>query len=278
MPHSAPVLGIVAGGGRLPAILAESCENSGRPYFVALLEGQAAAQSFAGRKAETFRLGAVGRLIKALRRQGVEEIVLAGSVRRPRLAELMPDLWTARFLSRTRAFSRGDDGLLRAIVGVLENDEGFRVIGPDDIAPDLLTPLGVIANVPVSPRLAGLIEPGIAAARSLGRRDQGQAVVIGPDGAICEEGPEGTEALLRDLPAAFKGGVLVKMTKPDQERRVDLPAMGPDTVDQAEKAGLCGLVVEAGGSLLLDRGDMIARADAAGLFLLGAAGDGPARA
>lgn len=272
MPPDLEKLGIIAGGGRLPELLAESCREGGRPVFVAVLKGQGDPVKFPADCSAGFRLGATGGLIKRLRAEGVAEIVLSGTVRRPRLADLLPDLWTARFLARSGAFDLGDDGLLRAIVDVLEREEGFKVVAPEDIAPNLLAPEGQIGGVAASDAARRDVEAGMAAARDLGRRDVGQAVVVRDGRLVAEEGSEGTEAMLAALAArgGAAGGVLVKAMKPQQERRVDLPTIGPDTVGQARAAGLAGIAVEAGRTLVLDRDDLVRAADAAGLFVFGA--------
>lgn len=269
MPPNAPKLGLIAGGGLLPEILARRCRDSGRSLFVAVLSGQGDATRYPADCTETFRLGAAGKLIKHLRAEGVEDVTFAGAVRRPKATDLIPDLWTTKFLARTKAMGFGDDGLLTAIVKALETEEGFRVVGPSDIAPDLLTPVGAVGNNPLRPEMAENLAAGIAGARDLGRRDEGQAVIAKDGEVVCEEGPEGTEALVRGAGETARGGLLVKAMKPGQESRIDLPASGPDTVDQAVAAGLAGIAMEAGRSLMLDRAAMVARADAAGIVLYG---------
>jgi DUF1009 family protein len=264
-----PKLGIIAGGGRLPEILWHRCRSADRPVFVAVLKGQGDAGRYPGAELATFRLGAVGGIIKALKTQGISEIILSGSVRKPKPADLLPDLWTTRFLARTKAFGLGDDGLLKAILAALEGEEGFTVLAPEAVAPDLLTPSGTLGAVALPGAALGDLRAGIAGARDLGRRDAGQAVIAAGGRVVREEGPDGTEAMLAAAGAEALGGILVKAMKPGQEARVDLPAVGPDTVDQAAAAGLSGIAVEAGRSLSLDRDDMIRRADAAGLFVYG---------
>jgi DUF1009 family protein len=262
-------LGIIAGGGLLPEILVQRCRAAGRPVFVAALKGQGDAARFADAEVETFRLGAVGAIIKRLKSLDITEIVLSGAVQRPRAADLIPDLWSARFLARTKALGRGDDGLLTAILTALEEREGFRVLAPHELAPDLLTPTGALGARELSPDMAADLAAGIAGARSLGRRDAGQAVIAAGGRVVAWEGPEGTKAMITAAGPDARGGVLVKAMKPGQEARVDLPAVGPDTVDQALAAGLRGIAVEAGRSLTLDRGEIIRRADAAGVVVHG---------
>ncbi|MAY67496.1 MAG: UDP-2,3-diacylglucosamine pyrophosphatase [Rhodospirillaceae bacterium] len=262
-------LGIIAGGGLLPEILVQRCRAAGRPVFVAALKGQGDPARFADAEVETFRLGAVGAIIKRLRSLDITDIILSGAVQRPRASELIPDLWSARFLARTKALGRGDDGLLTAILNALEEREGFHVLAAHDLAPDLLTPAGALGARPVTQDMTADLAAGIAGARSLGRRDAGQAVIAAGGRVVAWEGPEGTEAMIAGAGPEARGGMLVKAMKPGQEPRVDLPAVGPDTVDQAVAAGLRGIAAEAGRSLTLDRDEITRRADGAGLVVHG---------
>lgn len=264
-----PKLGIIAGGGRLPEILVQRCRAAGRPVFVAVLKGQGDAARFPGAETEMFRVGAVGAIIKRLKSADISEIILSGAVRRPAAADLFPDLWSAAFLARTKALGKGDDGLLRALLAALEDKEGFTVLGPHEVAPDLLTPAGTLGACTMPREQAATLAAGITGARSLGRRDAGQAVIAAAGRIVAEEGPAGTAAMVAGAGAEARGGILVKAMKPGQEPRVDLPAVGPDTVDQALAAGLSGIAVEAGRSLCLDRDEMVRRADAGGLFVHG---------
>ena len=275
-----PKLGILAGGGSLPALLVDTCIRSRRPFFVIAFDGQADAALVASRADGQpvphawVRLGAAGRAVQLLRREGVEDLVMAGRMRRPALMTLRPDLWALRFLWRHRGLKRGDDALLRALIVAL-TDEGFSVVGIDSLLPDLLAPVGVLGAV--QPDAAGLadVRLGIEAALTIGARDVGLGAVSPHGRVIGREGREGTDALLaacagkRSSRSSVPSGVLVKMAKPGQERRVDLPTVGADTVAAAARAGLAGIAVEAGGALIVGRDTMVAAADAAGLFVVG---------
>ena len=260
-----PKLGIVAGGGALPLHLIAACRATGRDFHVLALEGQADPALTEGVPHDWNRLGAGGAGIEKLRDAGVREIVFAGRVRRPSLVALRPDRKTlAVFAKLAGGFKAGDNALLGAIVRALE-DEGFRVVGADEVLVDLLAvegPYGV--HRPDADAYADIAR-GVAAARELGRADMGQAAIVRDGVVLGVETEEGTDALI----ARCSGGVLVKVAKPGQERRIDLPTIGPQTVDAAARAGLKGIAVEAGGALVLDRDEMARRADAAGLFVVG---------
>lgn len=222
------------------------------------------------------RLGAAGRTIKILKIAGVRELVLAGPIKRPGMVAVLPDLWAIRFLIRTGAGGLGDDGLLSAIIRALETEEGFRVVGVDDILPEIIAGEGIIgAHAPDAADELD-IEAGIIAARELGARDEGQAVVVSSGTVLALEDAAGTDAMLAGLAGSKserakgeKGGVLVKTCKPGQEMRADLPTIGPGTVAGAAAAGLGGIAVEAGRALVVDRQKVIRDADAAGLFVVG---------
>ena len=270
-------LGILAGGGALPALLVDRCIRAGRPFLVVAFEGQAEPGLVAPRADGAalphawVRLGAAGRAVRLLRRAGASELVMAGRMRRPRLAQLWPDFWTLRFLVRNRGLKGGDDALLRAIIAALA-EEGFTVVGIDTLLPDLLAPAGVLGAVRPDAAALADVQAAITAALTLGARDVGQAAVARSGQVIGREGAEGTDALLAACVAGRppeRAGVLVKMAKPGQERRVDLPAIGPATVAAAERAGLAGIAVEAGAALIVERAAVVAAADAAGLFVMG---------
>lgn len=264
-------LGIIAGGGDLPARLIDTCRAGGRDFFVVALEGQADPSLTRDAPSAWFRIGAAGAILDCLRREGVRDIILAGRVRRPSLAEMRPDWFTARFMARIGARALGDDGLLRAVVATLE-EEGFRIQGVQDLVSDLLAPAGVLGrHVPdAAARLD--IEQGVRVAKALGHLDVGQAVVVQQGLVLGVEAIEGTDALIRrcaGLARAGAGPILVKCAKPQQDRRLDMPTIGPATVTEAVAAGFQGIAMEAGGTLLLGREAVIAAADAAGLFLDG---------
>ncbi len=267
----APKLGIVAGGGELPARLIEACRIAGRDHFVLALDGHADPRQIGDAPQAWIRLGAAGSGLEQLRRAGVEELVMAGPVRRPSLAELRPDWRTARFFAKVGLKALGDDGLLRAVIHELE-DEGFRIVGADSIIAGHLAPVGVWGRIQPDTQALVDIERGRAVLRGLGALDIGQAVVVQQGIVLGVEAVEGTDALIdrcRDLRRDGAGGVLVKTVKAGQERRADLPTVGIETVRRARAAGLRGIAVEAASTMVVDRETMIVEADAASMFLVG---------
>lgn len=265
-----PKLGIVAGGGALPACLARRAAGQGREVFVLALENHAAGEALGGFPHAWVRLGAAGRALALLREAGVEEVVLAGSVRRPSLAELRPDARTAALLARG-ALRRGDDGLLRTVIEALEG-EGFRVLGAQEIAGGLLAPGGSLGRHRPGAEARADIARGAEVLAALGRVDIGQAVAVQAGVVLAVEAAEGTDGLIAraaGLRRQGPGPVLVKMAKPGQENRADLPAIGPNTLRALAGGGFAGVAVEAGRCLLLERDRVVCLADRAELFVEG---------
>lgn len=264
-------LGILACGGDLPLSVARTARAAGRPVFAVALDGWADPAAWADMPHIVERVGAAGRILGALRREGVRQVVLAGRAVRPSLLSLRPDATGARILARIgRAFFAGDDGLLRAVARVLE-EEGFEVVAPHAVLRDLLPGPGLLSRAAPDAAARSDIRRAIAVVRALGSVDVGQGAVVQQGLVLGVEAIEGTDALLvrcGGLRREGPGGVLVKLVKPGQDRRLDLPAVGPVTIEHAVAAGLRGIAIEAGGTILVNRAATIRAADEAGLFLL----------
>jgi len=264
-------LGVVAGSGGLPRRLVEACRAAGRDVFVLALQGAAEPDTVADVAHAWCPIGAAARGLALLRENEVTELVLAGGVRRPSLVALRPDWRAAKFFARVGYRALGDDGLLSAVVAELER-EGFRVVGPDQVLQAGLAPEGRFGRVRPDGAAMTDIAHGERVARALGALDIGQAVVVQQGLVLGVEAIEGTDALLRRCAGLRReglGGVLVKVEKPGQEQRADRPTIGPRTVELAAAAGLRGIAVEAGTTIVVDRDEVIAAADSAGLFVFG---------
>ena len=263
-------LALIAGTGRLPAVLAAALVAQGRAFVLAELDGFAA-EGMGAHPVERFRVERLVPFMARLRDLGVSELVFAGAVRRPRLDPALFDPATAALVPRLlAAFQAGDDATLRAVIALFE-DEGFLVRGADAVEPALIAGPGVLSRA--APSEADLRDAARAAriVAALGAVDVGQGAVVAQGLCLAVEALPGTDAMLQqvagigDRPA--RTGLLFKAPKPGQDRRVDLPAIGPATVRAAGRAGLAGIVVEAGGVLLIDRAELVALADTLGLFL-----------
>lgn len=265
-------LGILAGGGSLPFQVASAAQAAGRAVFVVGLEGFVDTARLPPWPHEVIRIGAMGRILTALRTNRCQDLVMIGPVRRPGLFDLRPDATGTKLLARVgRAAFAGDDGLLAAAIKIL-GEEGFCVIGAHEILQEALGPRGLLGRVAPDATAMADIARGGTVARALGAVDVGQGCVVQQGFVLAVEAVEGTDAMLArcgPLARTGPGGVLVKVVKPGQERRADLPTIGPDTVAVAAAAGLRGIAFEAGGVILVDRDATVVAADKAGLFLLG---------
>jgi DUF1009 family protein len=263
-------LGIIAGRGDLPVRLVEAARAAGREVYVLAIKNQVE-QSLDGIPHDWIRLGAAGKALDLLRANGVVDLVFAGAVKRPSIAGMMPDARMARFLAKVAGRALGDDGVLRAIVAEFEA-EGFHVVGADDVLRGLVMARGQLGRHTPDDDAWSDIRRGIEIARAIGALDIGQSVVVQQGKVLGVEGVEGTDALIErcaGLRREGPGGVLVKAMKPNQDRRVDLPTVGPETVARAAASGLRGIAVEADNALMIDRSLVVAEADRLGLFLVG---------
>ena len=268
-------VGILAGGGRLPLMIAESVAARGDGVHIVAIEGEADPE--VARFPHTWvNWGQIGRMVATLRAEGATELVIAGGVTRPDLRRIRPDAGFFTSLPQiVRLLAGGDDSVLSRVVRFFEG-KGLTVRGVHEVAPDLLAGDGRMGALDLGALDRADAELGFAVRQALGAVDAGQAVAVAEGKVLAIEGAEGTDAMLRrvaGLPgreaSGVRRGVLAKGPKPGQELRVDMPAIGPRTVEQAAAAGLAGVVVEAGAVLVLDRAEAIRLADAAGCALYG---------
>lgn len=267
-------IALIAGRGALPGLLAARLSAEGQAPLLAELEG------FESLSRDTvdvlrFRLERLVPFLDHLQDQGVTRAVFAGGVHRPRLDPALIDPATMQLLPRIMAaMQQGDDGTLREVI-TLMGEWGVEVVGAQDICPDLVAAPGVLGAHQPKPGDKQDAARGFDILDLTGAADVGQGCVVAQGQCLALEALPGTDVMLTHLAqlradgvALPDGGVFCKAPKPGQDRRIDLPALGPDTVTRAHAAGLRGIAFEAGGVLLIDRAGMIARADDLGLFLL----------
>lgn len=272
----ADTLGLVAGQGRLPFEVARGARRAGRRVWVAALRGLADPALAAEADALAWlHVGEVGALLAGLRAEGVRELVLCGLVPKgllfadPSLVKL--DAAAARLLAGLR--DRRDDALLRALADALEA-EGFTVASQAAYTAELLAPEGPLGGVAPSAAQRDDVAFGWPIAKALGALDIGQTLVVRERTVLAVEAIEGTDAAIRRGAALGGGPVSVlKVWKPTQDPRLDVPVVGPDTIATLAAAGADLLAIEAGRTLVLERAELVARADAAGVCVLGVAGE-----
>ena len=272
-------LGIIAGRGPLPCVLAESATARGLPLHIVAIRGEAREEI--ERFPHTWiKWGEIGKMFAALDKNGCGDLVIIGGVNRPDLANVRFDLGAVRTLPFLLSLGKGgDDHVLSRIVRFFE-DKGYRVHGAGDVAPELLAGEGRLGDRAPSAEDRADIATAFQVVSALGRFDVGQAAVVVKGHVLAVEAAEGTDAMLvrcaelRELGRTgrrTRAGVLVKAPKPGQEERVDLPTIGPETVGKAAAAGLAGIAVAAGQVLMAERAATIEAANQHGLFLVGEA-------
>lgn len=271
-------LAIIAGNGFLPIHLADAARAAGENPFVIPLRNESD-QRFDGFETASASIADIARFDRIFREKGIDRVVLSGGVRRrPDWRDIRPNWKALRKLPGLvgTLLSGGDDALLQAAIGIIES-QGCRVIGAHEIAPGLLARTGPMGRHAPSGDDLRDIDKAAEAALRLGELDIGQGAVSVGGRVVALEGVEGTDSMLERVAglraegriSARRRGVLVKLCKPQQDMRADLPAIGPSSVANAARAGLAGIAVEAGRALVLEEEKMIAAADAAGLFVCG---------
>lgn len=271
-------LAIVAGSGKLPLYIADAAREVGEDPFIFRLRNEAD-DPFDGFQSDVIGVGDLKGLADTIAREGIKRVVMSGAVkRRPPFSEIRVNLRSILKLpvALKTLLSGGDDAVLRMVISLLEA-QGCQVVGAHQILPSLLATLGPIgAKVPTADDERDIARAS-AAAVALGLLDVGQGAVAVGGRIVALEGVEGTDAMLHRVAqlradgriSQRRKGVLVKLCKPQQDVRVDLPTIGVSTVENAVKAGLAGIAVEAGRALVVEREAMIRKADEAGIFITG---------
>lgn len=275
---------ILAAGGRVPIEVAAASRAAGRDVFVIGLEGEVDAGIGAFPHAIA-KWGQIGRIEQLVRAHRARDLVLIGTVaRRPDFGSMAIDLGTLRYLPRLiKAMFGGDDTVLANFSRYIE-ERGFRIVGAHEVAPDLVADAGPVAGR--APEAAALTDARLAldAARAIGAIDAGQAAVAVLGRVVALEAAEGTDAMLERVETLRKNGrikwsgragVLAKRSKPQQDIRLDMPAIGPRTIEAAARAGLAGIAIEAGRVMIAERKETVALAENTGTFIFAVAGTPP---
>jgi DUF1009 family protein len=266
-------LALICGGGSLPLAVADFVSARGRQVLLCPLRGIARPEDYAQRPHTWLRIAKFGTFARAARAAGCHELVLIGSLVRPAFWQLRFDLTTLKLLPRiAAAFRGGDDHLLSSGARLIE-EQGFRVLGAHEVAPEILVPEGTLGQ-----RDRADIALGLDYLHATGPFDVGQAVVVAGRHVLAVEAAEGTDQMLERIAAlrasgriraSTVGGVLVKAPKRGQDLRFDMPSIGPLTVEGAARAGLAGIAVVAGGSIVAEPERLVQAADTANIFVVG---------
>lgn len=271
-------LAIICGGGSFPGAVAEAVTRRGRRAVLFAVKGWADASFVERHPHHWVALGQVGRFRRLANDEGCRDVLLIGTLLRPPLRQIRLDWQTIRLMPRiVSAFRGGDDWLLSSI-GKMMEEAGLRLVGLKDVASDIIVPEGTLGRHQPSARDRSDIARALDLIAAMGPFDVGQAVVVADNHVLAVEAAEGTDNLLLRLAdlrrqgrvaTPERVGVLVKAPKPAQDRRFDLPAIGPATVTNAARAGLAGIAVAAGNTIIADAAETVAAADDAGIFLAG---------
>ena len=265
-------LGIIAGGGGIPHMLVKHCIETGREFFVLAIKDNADKGLVNSSVPHLWiRIGQAGTGFDTFKKENVKEVVMIGVIKRPSVFDLVPDLKTTALLAKIGSKALGDDGILRVLANEIES-EGMKVIGVHEVLTEILVKKGVYGKVKPDKQAVLDIERGVEVALKLGEADVGQATIVQQGLVLAVEGIEGTDELIRrskDYARGGVGGVLVKLKKPQQDVRLDLPTIGAETVKNAHKSGLRGIAVHEGNMLIVDEAEVIKLADKLGLFIIG---------
>jgi DUF1009 family protein len=269
---------LVCGGGSFPGAVADTIVRSGRRPVMFAIRGWADPGVVEQYRHHWVALGQLGRFFRLARAEQCRDVLFIGTLLRPPLRQIRLDWQTIRLMSRVVQFFRGGDDRLLSGMAQLMEDEGLRIVGLKSVAPDVIVPDGVLGRCRPSPRDRGDIARGLDLLAALGPFDVGQAAVVADNHVLAVEAAEGTDNMLRRV-VELRGqgrvtapegvGVLVKAPKPSQDHRFDLPAIGPQTIANAANAGLAGVAVAAGNTIIADAAEVIAAADRAKIFLVG---------
>ena len=262
---------VIAGGGILPRKLADNFYPSGDRIFFLAFRNVTDPEVVAGRHHEWLELGEIQKAIDAMHRNNVDKVVMAGPIQRPALSSLALDIRALKMLATGGLKAFGDDGLLSLVVKEIEK-EGIKVIGIEQILSGVLTKEGLLAGPKPTKISWDDIKRGLQVLNSLGPCDVGQSIAVQEGIVLAIEAIEGTDQMIEragSLQRNVSGPILIKISKTNQDKRVDLPTAGPETVNNAIRWGFQGLALEANNSLLLDKDRVIEIAEKNSFFVIG---------
>ncbi len=277
-------LAMICGGGSLPLAVADKVASSGRRVVLFPLRGAAEGTAVERFPHHWLHIGQIGKFMRLARAEGCRDVVLIGALIRPSIWQTRPDFKALMLMPRILAAFRGGDNHLLSGMGRLLEQDGFRLLGAHEVAPEILAPENAISRVQPSEQDRADIALGLDYLKAAGPFDIGQAVVVAGRHIVAVEAIEGTDEMLARIAAMRASGrmraragsgVLVKAPKPTQDRRFDLPSIGPVTAERAASAGLAGIAVIAGATIMAEPERLIEAADRAGIFVVGVPADLP---
>jgi DUF1009 family protein len=272
MTQQLPKLGIIAGSGKLPEHIIKECISSNREYFVLAIENETNFKTLEQVAHKWISIGLIGEAIDTFKKEKVTEITFAGRIKRPNFFSLKTDGLGLKLVGKITKGKLFNDSSLFSIITNFFEGYGFKIVGAETLFADSVIKEGLLTNVKPTNDDYKDIELGKTALIQIANLDVGQALIIQNGLILGIEAVEGTDELIKRC-THFKtfpqGGVLVKIAKPNQDKRVDLPTIGKNTIEEAHKAGLSGIAVEALSTIILDREAVVQKANELGIFLIG---------
>jgi DUF1009 family protein len=264
-------LGILAGNGAMPKEVIEHCKATGRAFFVVGLEPYVLPETLYDAPHISAKIGEVGKILKSFQKNQVKEIVFAGGIRRPSFKELIPDWEGAKLMTKLAIRKMDDDNVFRVLINEIEG-KGFKVVGAQEVMPQVLLTEKLYGKTKPTKEDFEDIKTGIKVAKALGALDVGQACVVQEGMILAVEAKEGTDGMMDRIPALKRKGkapILIKVTKPEQEARVDLPTIGTKTIETMKRNGIKGMAVEIGSTIFLEKEKVLKMVNEAGIFIVG---------
>lgn len=262
-------LGLLLGSGDLPQQIVALCKEKQNPFVIIAFKGQTDPALVEKEEHLWVSVGDVEKPLQYLKEKGVKDLVFSGGIKRPALKHLALDPTAAKWLAKIGMCAFGDDGLLSGVIKLVQK-QGFRVQGVQDFLKNLQAAPGMLTNKFLGPLEWADIKRGVDALDIMGPLDIGQGVIVEGQVILSVEGAEGTDALIKrtkDLQKTERGGVLVKLPKPNQSHLIDLPTIGPKTLQYALEAGLQGIAIGARSTLVIDKEKVVEEANAKGFFI-----------
>ncbi|MFW6415425.1 MAG: LpxI family protein [Thermodesulfobacteriota bacterium] len=261
-------LGLVAGKGQFPFLVVQGAKKFNRSVKAVGFKGHTSPELFSLVDEMTWiNVGQLGKMIKWFKKRGIREVVFAGGIDKPRTLDLRPDFKAAKLLYKVR--NKNDNALLQAIVETMQQ-EGLEVVSPIKFIPGLLAPIGTLTRRQPSKQEEADIAFGWPLAKEIGRMDIGQCIVVKENMVVAVEAIEGTDATIKRAgELAGEGCTVIKVFKPEQEEKIDQPAIGVNTIETMKQANVKCLAMEAGKSLFFDQEQSLALANRADICIIG---------
>jgi DUF1009 family protein len=265
-------LAIFAGRGKLPQMLIEDCQKKGRKFAIFQLDGENYEEDYSAFNPVKLGYGEVERFLSEMKKHQIKNLVFVGGVTKPNFSSLKVDKKGAILVSKILANKiLGDNAVLNSVVKFFEK-EGFKILRIDELLDCVISKKGVLTKTAPSHENLDDIALGVKAIKNFSHFDVGQSLVVAQKQIIAVEALEGTDEMIKrckNLPVAYlQNSVLVKMKKAKQNKKADLPTIGLATIENCFDSQIKGIAIEAGSTLVLQKDEVIAKADTLGMFLI----------